>query len=117
MAWIWQSSLRINARFDNLSTGHHSNERYLNIQLLKDQQMRGASTAWARAGLRGEIGHAISFLLFGHREVHVAQSGTDAPKKAWRTPVLRKLPIAETAAKSKGNEGQGGGKGDNVIVS
>jgi hypothetical protein len=40
-----------------------------------------------------------------------------SPKKEWRTPMLRKLPIAATAAKSKGNEGQGGGKGDNSIVS
>ena len=47
----------------------------------------------------------------------MAESATDAPKKAWRPPVLRKLPIAETASKSKGNEGQGGGKGDNIIVS
>jgi hypothetical protein len=44
-------------------------------------------------------------------------SRTDAPKKEWRRPVLRKLPIAATASKSKGNEGQGIGKGDNVIVS
>jgi hypothetical protein len=47
----------------------------------------------------------------------VAQPEIDASKKEWRRPVLRKLPIAETAAKSRGNEGQGQGKGDNVIVS
>lgn len=47
----------------------------------------------------------------------MAQSGTNAPLKEWRRPVLRKLPIAETATKSKGNEGQGGGKGENVIIS
>jgi hypothetical protein len=47
----------------------------------------------------------------------MAQSGADAQKKEWRPPVLRKLPIAATASKSKGNEGHGGGKGDNVIVS
>jgi hypothetical protein len=41
----------------------------------------------------------------------------DSTPKGWRRPVLRKLPIAETATKGKGNEGQGGGKGENVIVS
>jgi hypothetical protein len=41
----------------------------------------------------------------------------DSIQKGWRRPVLRKLPIAETATKGKGNEGQGGGKGENVIVS
>ena len=32
----------------------------------------------------------------------------------WRQPVLRKLPIAATAHKTSGNEGQGQGKGDNI---
>ena len=32
----------------------------------------------------------------------------------WRQPVLRKLPIAATAHKVSGNEGQGQGKGDNI---
>ena len=41
----------------------------------------------------------------------------EAPKKDWCRPVLRKLPIAETATKQKGNEGQGTGKGENVLVS
>ncbi len=47
----------------------------------------------------------------------MAQSGVHTATKEWRRPVLRKLPIAETATKGKGNEGQGGGKGENVIVS
>jgi hypothetical protein len=34
-------------------------------------------------------------------------------QKEWRRPVLRKLPIAATAAKTNGNEGSGQGKGDN----
>ena len=32
----------------------------------------------------------------------------------WRQPMLRKLPIAATANKVSGNEGQGQGKGDNI---
>jgi hypothetical protein len=35
-------------------------------------------------------------------------------QKEWRQPVLRKLPIAATANKVSGNEGQGQGKGDNI---
>jgi len=35
-------------------------------------------------------------------------------KVEWRQPVLRKLPIAATANKISGNEGQGQGKGDNI---
>ena len=50
-------------------------------------------------------------------EINMAQPKIDAPKKEWRRPVLRKLPIAETATKGTGNEGQGQGKGDNIIVS
>ena len=38
-------------------------------------------------------------------------------KKEWRRPILRKLPVAETSLKAKGNEGTGGGKGENTIVS
>lgn len=49
-------------------------------------------------------------------EVQVAQPGIDAAKKQWRRPVLRKLPVAETASKTKGNEGVGGGKGDNAPI-
>ncbi len=41
---------------------------------------------------------------------------TGAHNKEWRRPVLRKLPIAETASKQKGNEGVGGGKGDNAPI-
>ena len=44
-------------------------------------------------------------------------SATDVSKKEWRRPMLRKLPVAETSTKSKGNEGVGGGKGENTIVS
>ena len=47
----------------------------------------------------------------------MAQLGEHSATKEWRRPVLRKLPIAETATKGTGNEGQGGGKGENVIVS
>jgi hypothetical protein len=38
-------------------------------------------------------------------------------RKEWRQPELRKMPIAWTAMKGHGNEGQGGGKGDNINVS
>jgi hypothetical protein len=31
-------------------------------------------------------------------------------------PTFRKVPVAETSTKSKGNEGTGGGKGENTIV-
>jgi hypothetical protein len=34
-------------------------------------------------------------------------------QREWRQPVLRRLPIASTAAKLEGNEGSGQGKGDN----
>jgi hypothetical protein len=34
-------------------------------------------------------------------------------QREWRQPVLRRLPIASTAAKTDGNEGSGQGKGDN----
>ena len=37
-------------------------------------------------------------------------------QKEWRRPVLRKLPVAATANKFKGNEGQGQGKGDNAPI-
>jgi hypothetical protein len=41
---------------------------------------------------------------------------TDRVQKEWRRPVLRKLPIAATANKVIGNEGQGQGKGDNAPI-
>ena len=61
----------------------------------------------------------IYFVRSYRREVCVTltQSRPEVVKQEWRRPVLRKLPIAATASKSKGNEGQGGGKGDNIIVS
>ena len=41
-------------------------------------------------------------------------------KKEWRRPALRRLPIAATAGSGKatirGNDGQGGGKGDVSIL-
>jgi len=55
-------------------------------------------------------------------EVRVAQPKveknmiTDRAQKEWRRPVLRKLPIAATANKVVGNEGNGGGKGDNAKI-
>jgi hypothetical protein len=44
-------------------------------------------------------------------------SALNVPKKEWSRPVLRKLPVADTSSKMKGNEGVGGGKGENTIVS
>jgi len=49
--------------------------------------------------------------------VIVAETSINLPKKDWNRPVLRKLPVAETSTKMKGNEGVGGGKGENTIVS
>jgi hypothetical protein len=46
--------------------------------------------------------------------VQAEKSSTDSARKEWRRPVLRKLPIAATANKISGNEGQGQGKGDNI---
>jgi hypothetical protein len=43
-------------------------------------------------------------------------SATGRVQKEWRRPVLRKLPIAATANKVVGNEGQGQGKGDNAPI-
>ena len=48
-----------------------------------------------------------------HVQVEKNAHSTDA-RKEWRRPVLRKLPIAATANKISGNEGQGQGKGDNI---
>jgi hypothetical protein len=45
------------------------------------------------------------------------ETAMNVPKKEWSRPVLRKLPVAETSTKSKGNEGVGGGKGENTILS
>jgi hypothetical protein len=47
----------------------------------------------------------------------IVEARNEAVKKEWRRPVLRKLPMAETATKGKGNEGVGGGKGENVVLS
>jgi hypothetical protein len=47
----------------------------------------------------------------------MSKSAMDASKKEWRRPILRKLPVAETSTKAKGNEGVAGGKGENVTVS
>ena len=49
-----------------------------------------------------------------HAEVEKNSRSTDSSQKEWRRPVLRKLPIAATANKISGNEGQGQGKGDNI---
>jgi hypothetical protein len=46
----------------------------------------------------------------------MAQEAVEVTKKDWRRPVLRKLPVAETSSKNKGNEGVGGGKGENVVI-
>ena len=46
-------------------------------------------------------------------EVEKNTIATTDPRE-WRQPVLRKLPIAATANKVSGNEGQGQGKGDNI---
>jgi hypothetical protein len=48
---------------------------------------------------------------------NMPQSAIGVPKKEWSRPVLRKLPVAETSTKAKGNEGTGGGKGENTIIS
>jgi DNA-binding helix-hairpin-helix protein with protein kinase domain len=42
------------------------------------------------------------------------EHASEAGKKEWHPPVLKKLPIAATAGASKhsGNEGGGAGKGD-----
>ena len=47
----------------------------------------------------------------------IVETRNEAVKKEWRRPVLRKLPMAETATKGKGNEGVGQGKGENVVLS
>jgi hypothetical protein len=46
--------------------------------------------------------------------VQVEKNSRSTDRKEWRRPVLRKLPIAATANKISGNEGQGQGKGDNI---
>jgi hypothetical protein len=51
------------------------------------------------------------------RRDHVTQPAAEAAKKEWRRPMLRKLPVAETSTKTKGNEGSGGGKGENTLFS
>jgi putative transposase len=47
----WALSLAA-ARLRHIAGTSWSTKRYLNIELLKNQQMRGAITAWARAGRR-----------------------------------------------------------------
>jgi len=49
-----------------------------------------------------------------HVQVEKGSRSTDSGRKEWRRPALRKLPIAATANKISGNEGQGQGKGDNI---
>jgi hypothetical protein len=49
-----------------------------------------------------------------HAQVEKGSHSTDRAQKEWRRPGLRKLPIAATANKISGNEGQGQGKGDNI---
>ena len=52
-----------------------------------------------------------------HRGIDKNGVSTNAGQKEWRTPMLRKLAIAQTSGHpgkpSQGNEGVGGGKGDN----
>jgi hypothetical protein len=53
----------------------------------------------------------------GRLEIEKNQITTNSSvRKEWHSPVLRKLPIAATANKTQGNEGQGVGKGDNQGV-
>jgi hypothetical protein len=43
----------------------------------------------------------------------VEKTASGRTQREWRQPLLRRLPIAATAAKTEGNEGSGQGKGDN----
>ena len=65
--------------------------------------------------MRSEIEHDKRLPIA--QGVIVADTATNLPKKEWNRPVLRKLPVAETSTKMKGNEGGGHGKGENTIVS
>jgi hypothetical protein len=69
--------------------------------------------------LRRELAYANKKALYLQKcgRDYVTQPVAEAAKKEWRRPMLRKLPVAETSSKAKGNEGQGGGKGENILVS
>jgi len=55
-----------------------------------------------------------------HTEKNMAEITREPTQKEWRPPILRSLPIAATAGSGKatirGNDGQGGGKGDVSIL-
>jgi hypothetical protein len=65
-------------------------------------------------GCDKKVHSSLGLNMTMHAEVEKNSRSTDSSQKEWRRPVLRKLPIAATANKISGNEGQGQGKGDNI---